>query len=200
MSAALAVDFNQQVRSVTGKQWSPRDCLVYASSNCSLCGGTGVRNVQAGQTVCACVYRYCFRAVLGKYHQCRAHSGLRTMFIAHGYLPNGRKRHGELNVWTPHEDYVADVEIQARQMLSTLEADVFFAHHVEGREWRDCVNAVRGGLDRGSFFHTVYRIEERLGRHFAELEPYPLLPWRYFVPCDHSRVIDFGNWQARKRN
>jgi hypothetical protein len=31
-------------------------------------------------------------------------------------------------------------------------------------------------MDRGDFFHAVYRIEQRLGRVFAELQPYPLFP------------------------
>ncbi|MGA2773687.1 MAG: hypothetical protein ABSG26_23035 [Bryobacteraceae bacterium] len=31
-------------------------------------------------------------------------------------------------------------------------------------------------MDRGDFFHAVYRIEQRLGRIFAELQPYPLFP------------------------
>ena len=31
-------------------------------------------------------------------------------------------------------------------------------------------------MDRGNFFHAVYRIEQKLGRIFRELEPYPLFP------------------------
>jgi hypothetical protein len=31
-------------------------------------------------------------------------------------------------------------------------------------------------IDRGTFFHEVYRIEQLLGRRFADLEPYPLYP------------------------
>ena len=31
-------------------------------------------------------------------------------------------------------------------------------------------------MERGDFFHAVYRIERKLGRIFAELEPYPLYP------------------------
>jgi hypothetical protein len=31
-------------------------------------------------------------------------------------------------------------------------------------------------MDRGNFFHAVYRIEQRLGRMFRELEPYSLFP------------------------
>ena len=31
-------------------------------------------------------------------------------------------------------------------------------------------------LDRGEFFHEVYRIQQKLGRAFRELEPYALYP------------------------
>jgi len=31
-------------------------------------------------------------------------------------------------------------------------------------------------IDRGTFFHSVYRIEQRLGRVFRELQPYGLYP------------------------
>ena len=31
-------------------------------------------------------------------------------------------------------------------------------------------------IDRGTFFHRLYHVEERLGRYYAELEPFPLYP------------------------
>lgn len=31
-------------------------------------------------------------------------------------------------------------------------------------------------MERGNFFHLVYRIEQRLGRVFATLQPYALYP------------------------
>ena len=31
-------------------------------------------------------------------------------------------------------------------------------------------------MDRGSFFHEVYRIEQKLGKTFRELEPHALFP------------------------
>jgi hypothetical protein len=31
-------------------------------------------------------------------------------------------------------------------------------------------------MDRGIFFHAVYRIEQKLGRAFREVTPYPLFP------------------------
>jgi len=31
-------------------------------------------------------------------------------------------------------------------------------------------------MDRGSFFHEIYRIEQKLGRTFRELQPHALFP------------------------
>lgn len=31
-------------------------------------------------------------------------------------------------------------------------------------------------MDRGNFFHEVYRIQQKLGRIYRELEPYSLFP------------------------
>ena len=31
-------------------------------------------------------------------------------------------------------------------------------------------------MDRGTFFHTIYRIQQKLGREFADLQPYALYP------------------------
>ena len=42
-------------------------------------------------------------------------------------------------------------------------------------------------MDRGTFFHSVYRIEHKLGRVFAELEPYALFPLdEYFGGMTHE--------------
>jgi hypothetical protein len=34
----------------------------------------------------------------------------------------------------------------------------------------------RLNIDKGTFFHTIYRIEETLGRVFRELRPFALFP------------------------
>ena len=40
-------------------------------------------------------------------------------------------------------------------------------------------------MDRGNFFHAVYRVEQKLGKVFRELKPYALYPLdEYF----HGRV------------
>jgi hypothetical protein len=42
-------------------------------------------------------------------------------------------------------------------------------------------------MERGDFFHAVYRIERKLGKIFADLEPYPLYPLpEYFNSVVHK--------------
>ena len=43
-------------------------------------------------------------------------------------------------------------------------------------------------MDRGTFFHELYRIEQKLGRTFRELEPHALFPIdEYFSSTGKSR-------------
>ncbi|MEQ1949057.1 MAG: hypothetical protein ABL995_17835 [Bryobacteraceae bacterium] len=51
---------------------------------------------------------------------------------------------------------------------------MFRYHFLLGADWKLCTR--RLGMDRGNFFHAVYRIEQKLGRAFRELEPYALFP------------------------
>jgi hypothetical protein len=58
--------------------------------------------------------------------------------------------------------------------LSEDEHRIFRYHFILGADWKLCTRKL--GIDRGTFFHSVYRIEQKLGRMFRELEPYPLFP------------------------
>jgi hypothetical protein len=58
--------------------------------------------------------------------------------------------------------------------LSEDEYRLFRYHFLLGADWKLCTR--RLGIDRGNFFHSVYRIEQKLGRTFRELAPYPLFP------------------------
>jgi hypothetical protein len=69
---------------------------------------------------------------------------------------------------------MADFCLVSRRVLDDYEHRLFRFHFVLGADWRLCCRQLQ--LDRGSFFHSIYRIEQRLGRVFAELEPYALYP------------------------
>lgn len=72
------------------------------------------------------------------------------------------------------EEYCADFILVSRRTLDEFEYQVFKYHFLLGADWKLCCRKL--GLDRGNFFHCVYRIEQRLGRVFRELRPYGLWP------------------------
>ena len=55
-----------------------------------------------------------------------------------------------------------------------FEYEVFRFHFLLGADWRLCCRQMK--IDRGTFFHSVYRVEQKLGRIFRDLEPYSLYP------------------------
>ena len=81
-----------------------------------------------------------------------------------GYRSYGRKR----------EEYMADFCLVSRRTLNDADYTIFRYHYLLGADWKLCCR--RTNTDKGDFFHNVYRIQERLGRVFAELQPYPLFP------------------------
>jgi hypothetical protein len=72
------------------------------------------------------------------------------------------------------EEYIADFTLVAKRHLTREEHQIFRFHFLLGADWRLCCR--RLNLDRGNFFHAVYRIQQKLGRVFRELEPYSLFP------------------------
>jgi hypothetical protein len=73
-----------------------------------------------------------------------------------------------------NEDYLADFCLVSQQALSEQEYRVFRFHLLLGADWKLCCRKLQ--IDRGTFFHAVYRIEQKLGRVFRELEPHSLFP------------------------
>jgi hypothetical protein len=72
------------------------------------------------------------------------------------------------------EEYMADFILVSRRSLSEADFSIFKYHFLLGADWKLCCRKL--GVDRGNFFHAVYRIEQELGRVFRETEPYGLFP------------------------
>ena len=62
----------------------------------------------------------------------------------------------------------------SKRALAETEYAIFRYHFLLGADWKLCCRKLN--IDRGNFFHAVYRIEQKLGRTFRELEPYALFP------------------------
>jgi hypothetical protein len=132
-----------------------------APLDCRRCHGYGMRwGRQDGancDVVCECVWRSIFRQCLE-----RARAGL--MFPCEC---------GPVGV-----EYAADVALTARRELSEPDYRIFQLR-LEGLDQAACSRLLR--MREGDYWHALYRIQERLGKVFAELEPYPLYPdYAYF--------------------
>jgi hypothetical protein len=120
---------------------------------------------------CNCVFRAVFRACYARFCECVAkekHLSRVQVELCHGgkdkRITYGRKV----------EEYIADFCAVSRRSLNEAEYDVFRFHFLLGADWKLCCWRLK--LDRGTFFHLVYRIEQKLGRIFRELQPYSLYP------------------------
>jgi len=75
---------------------------------------------------------------------------------------------------------MADFDLVARRYLDAVHYKVFRHYFLLGGDWKLCARKL--GIDRDRLYHAVYRVEEKLGKAFSELEPYPLYPPRdYFA-------------------
>jgi hypothetical protein len=118
-----------------------------------------------------------FRVCYTRFRDSVARGKCRTQ-VTFDRNPRGRSGRG---AWgRKEEEYIADFELISRRALDGFHYRLFRWYFILGADWKLCCR--RTGLDRGAFFHAVYRIEEKLGRAFYETEPYALYPPNdYFV-------------------
>ncbi len=150
-------------------QTSPweREALALASSRCTLCHGLGLRvGPRQRHRPCECVLRRVFRA---------CHAQFRRNQQKPPSISQIRTDGGGSAGWN-HTDteYSADFYLVARRELEGPNWQLFRLHFLLGADSGFCCRKLH--MDRGQFFHVVYRIEERLGRVYRELRPYGLFP------------------------
>jgi hypothetical protein len=139
-----------------------------ADACCVRCSGTGVRLAWKRGKDCQCAFRALFRACLRRYRACVSYPDQQPYF--------SHKRGSGFK----SAEYAADFELTAKRALAgRIERDVFRLHMLLRGDWRLCCQKLR--IDRGTFWHLVYRIEERLGRAFDAMAPYGLFPRDYFA-------------------
>jgi hypothetical protein len=163
-------------------EWSRDAVLSLARLSCSTCGGEGIKREKMGQIIpCSCVLRTIFRACYARFRVSveKEKYMSRVSFEHFG----GRERR---MMWSrKDEEYAADFHLVSRRVLDPFHYQVFSYHFLLAGDWRLCCRRLK--IDRGQFFHAVYRVQEMLGRVFYELEPYGLFPPRdYFT----TRITD----------
>jgi hypothetical protein len=163
--------------------------LALARPSCHRCGGLGVLENRGTGRACACVARRVFAECLASYRHCR-----QTM-TACGNVQYERIGHAQgrcaIVASFKRAEYAADFVMAAARALADrpIEHAVFRAFHLRGLEWSDAVAVVNRELrmiahplNKGSFFNSVYRVEEVIGHFILAMKPYSLYPARdYFA-------------------
>jgi len=153
-------------------EWTHSETIALSNVRCVKCQGTGLqRGVHRdGKSPCNCVLRNIFRVCLRRFYFCAANEPYRSKIVlmpCQGYDVDA--------TWTrTNEDYMADFYLVARRTLTEAEFQLFRFHYLLGADWRLCCG--RLGINRGTFFHAIYRIEQKLGREYREIRPYSLFP------------------------
>lgn len=151
--------------------WDRSQTIALAKTTCTHCHGYGLRLGRNEREVpCNCVFRAVFRACYSRFRDCIN----KDRHLSHVQLEFCSGKDYRMTYGRKVEEYIADFSLVSRNALNTLEYDIFRFHYLLGADWKLC--CWRLGLDRGTFFHMIYKIEQKLGRVFRELEPHSLFP------------------------
>jgi hypothetical protein len=151
-------------------EWNRSETLALAMPHCAQCHGSGLRLVKKGAAPCNCVLRAIFRICWDRFTRCITQERHLSRVSLEPHA--GRSRP---STWgRKDEEYIADFCLVSRRELDEFDYKLFRYHFILGADWKLCARKLK--MDRGNFFHAVYRVEQKLGRVFRELEPYPLFP------------------------
>jgi hypothetical protein len=151
--------------------WTRSETLALAAPGCNVCLGLGLRIGRNEATYpCNCVLRAIFRACFERFRDCMSREK-HVSKVTLDPVP-GKDHRGAWGL--KNEEFAADFCLVSKRTLSASEYRVLRCHFLLGADWKLCCIKLR--MDRGTFFHAVYRIEQKLGRVFRELEPYALFP------------------------
>jgi len=177
-------------------KWNRSYAIGLALASCTHCGGHGMVEVsrEEAEKPCICVLRAIFRACYTRFRECALRGtqiGTVSFECTHG--PIGRNF-----VSRKREEFVADFCLTTRRVLTSDEYTIFRYTYLLGADWRLCAD--RNGVDRSEFYRRLYRIQEKLGREFAELKPYALFPVdEYFGGAVPGREIEKPRRMRRLR-
>ena len=153
-------------------EWTRTETLALAAQKCTHCHGVGMRPGRGNtSTPCNCTLRGIFRACYNRFRQClEEQHGVGKMRLDFDVKRMRR------TFWRgrKNEEFTADFYLISKRTLTEEEFRIFKYHFLLGADYNLCCRKLK--ITKGDFFHPVYRIEQKLGREFRELTPYPLFP------------------------
>jgi hypothetical protein len=154
-------------------KWNSSETIAVAKETCLQCHGVGLRGRSrrlGPEAPCNCVLRTIFRSCYTRFRHCVEKE--KHMSQVRFQIIGGQERR---TVWgRKDEEYIADFCLVSKRYLDETEYRLFRFHFLLGADWRLCCRQLK--MEKGIFFHSVYRIQQKLGRAFRELTPYPLFP------------------------
>jgi hypothetical protein len=178
--------------------------LAAALNTCARCHGFGQTPGHWGHAIaCNCALRRVFRDCLSRYwheqeNMVRGNSAVRLEAFQSAVC-RGRRSHTYLVCANKSAEYSADFVITARAELRPWELELFDRHFLKGEPWYRCIGPLH--IDRGNFFHAVYRIERTLGQALIERGMYPTRDYFALAASFASRGRRGGapglNWDQR---
>ncbi|HUB34477.1 MAG TPA: hypothetical protein VMA31_15670 [Bryobacteraceae bacterium] len=144
---------------------------------------------------CSCIFRAIFKLCYSRFCEFAAaeeQPGSVSLDSAHG--PSGYRSYS-----FKRQEYVADFCLAARRALTEPEYKLFRYTFLLGADSQLCCRYL--GMERGYYFHAVYRLEAKLGRYFAEIEPYPLYPVDEYMggTVRSARIVMQSELEPRRR-
>lgn len=195
--------------------WTKSNTLALAKQGCTFCFGLGLLRTKGKDSPCKCVLRSIFRACHRRFRKCAtAYPRLtRVDLDAHRLERHGGRGRLKGNCSTaaqgrstqrihygfPNEEYCTDFLNVAKRVLGghshggqpdTPLYQIFKWHFLHGADFRLVNRQLGRAIDDRNLFHDFYRIEEQLGRAFAETEPYALWPLdEYFGGTTREKAV-----------
>lgn len=151
------------------RQWKFSETLAMAREGCVRCGGLGL--MHKTRTPCHCVTRAIFRTCFNRFREIEAAPHRSRIWLERICQTRTAWR---ISYGRKNEEYCADFLLLAKRALTPAQWKLFRLHKLLGADWQLCTRQLQ--MSRGNFFHEVYRIEQKLGRAFAETEPFALFP------------------------
>lgn len=178
--------------------WTRSDTLALANQRCTICRGIGLRDgKKLDKLPCRCVLRAIFRICYQRFVECITVDSS----ISQARIERRPGKTGNITWARKQEEYIADfLKITART-LTTAQFRLFRYHFLLGADYGLCCR--RMNIDKGTFFHAVYRIQQKLGKAFRDTEPYSLFPLdEYFGgtirSLDPVRRGSYPDWQNQQ--